>query len=229
MTTFATLKTQIENLVVLQDPAYLDLSLDDRINDAVSSIAAGIRMPDGSVSPVLPDLYQTDTVATTVNAYADLPATYQRNLFYVSDSNGYRIAAPTDGGYYDFVLFLNGCYKKDLSETGTVYVACVKGSKIYYQGIPSASANLTVNYYRKPVDMSADDSTPDGIPDHLQSRLIKHYVARELFGETVKIDKTTQFKLTYHENEFYKAMQDLIDFVGENDNEPMYYGGDNIF
>ena len=63
-----------------------DITLTSRINASVNDIAAGIRLPDGRTSPPLPDLFETDTIATTVHAYADLPSTYQRNLFYVSDS-----------------------------------------------------------------------------------------------------------------------------------------------
>ena len=68
------------------------------------------------------------------------------------------------GNYYNFMLFMNQATKKDLSSSGDVDIVCVKGSRLYYQSIPSASVNLTVMFYRKPVDMALVTDTPDGIP-----------------------------------------------------------------
>jgi len=196
-----------------------------RINEAVTTIAGGIRMPNGAISPPLPDLYESAVVATTVNAYASLPATYQRNVFYVADSSGDRILPPRNGSYYSFMQFLNNASKKDLSSTGSVYDVCVKGSKLYYQAIPSVSENLTVMFYRKPVDMALNTDTPDGIPSHLQTRLIKHYVGEQLAQEMVD---GTQAMAAYHKTMFYTAMQDLVDFIGI-DAEPVYYSSNSDF
>ena len=78
MATLSALTTAIHS--VIQDDSYTDLT--DRINEAVNSIAGGIRIPDGTTSPPLPDLYTSATIPTTVNAYTDLPSNYQRGLFY---------------------------------------------------------------------------------------------------------------------------------------------------
>ena len=223
MATLAQLISAIES--VIQDDSYDDLT--DRISDAVNNIAGGVRMPDGSTSPTLPDLYTTASVATTVEAYADLPANYQRGIFYVVDSRGDRII-PVDGGnYYSFMLFLNQCYKKDLTETGQVTRVCVKGRKIYYQGIPSTPVNLTVSYFKIPDTLVLENDEPEGIPAHLQKRLIKHYVCKEIFGEGLEDGAEARGVGTkYHTNKFFEAMVDLIDFIGI-DAEPGYYGGDN--
>jgi hypothetical protein len=200
-----------------------DVELTDRINAAVLAIAAGIRMPNGQVSPPLPDLFTTLTVATATDAaFKTLGATYQRKVFKVIDSSGDQIACPSGGDYYSFNLFLNRLQDKDMTESGSIYICAVKGSNLYYQGIPSVSENLTVYAYRKPVDMAASSSTPDGIPEHLQTRLIKHYVGKELANEMV--DGMAD-KQKYHETEFYKAMFDLLDYIGD-DSEPQYYHSD---
>jgi len=197
-----------------------DITLASRINAAVTAIAAGIRMPNGQISPPLPDLFTTLTVATATDAaYKTLGATYQRGVFKVIDSSGDQIAYPSGGDYYAFTLFLNRLQKKDMTESGSIYICAVKGTNLYYQGIPSVSENLTVYAYRKPVDMSANSDTPDGIPDHLQTRLIKHYVGKELANEMV--DGLAD-KQVYHQNEFYRTMNELIDFIGI-DGEPEYY------
>jgi hypothetical protein len=225
MSTLSQLTSAIES--VTQDDSYYDLT--DRINDAVSNIAGGIRMPNGGTSPPLPDLYTSVAIPTTVNAYADLPADYQRGVFYVVDSRGDRILPTDGGGYYGFMLFLNQCYKKDLTETGQVTRVCVKGRKIYYQGIPSTPVNLTVSYFKTPDTLVSENDTPEGIPDHLQNRLIKHYVCKEIFGEGLEDGAEARGVGTnYHTSKFFEAMTDLVDFIGI-DAEPQFYASsDNV-
>jgi len=199
-----------------------DIVLSSRINNAVNDIAGGIRMPNGEISPPLQDLFKSETVATDlILPSIALPDDYMRNLFCVIDNNGNKIEPPRGSNYYSFMLFLKSISNLDLSEKGSVYRVCVKGSSLYYQGIPSASTNLTVFYYRKPVVMSLETDTPDGIPKHLQIRLIKHYVGHQLAREMV--DGTDRIA-AYHESEFYKAMIDLVDFIGITEAAPEYYG-----
>lgn len=208
------LSIKIAILDVIEDNSYPGIV--SRINNAINVIAGGIRV-DGQTSPPLPELYKTDTVSTTVNAYADLPDTYQRNVFYIADSDGDRIISPAGGDYYSFVLFLNSISEKNLSESGSVYRVCVKGKKLYYQGIPSVAEDLTVMFYRLPVDISADTDEPDGIPSHLGLSLIRNYVCKEIFTE-----KGNSKKSEIYARLFYEAMLDLIDFAGI-DAEPVYY------
>jgi len=225
MTTLSDLR--IDVATIIKPLVYTNSILTSKINKAVTSIAAGIRLPNGIVSPCLPDLYSSGTVGTsTTEAYKALPSTYQRNVFYVSDDNGDRIPPPVGGNYDDFMLFLNQVTEKDLSETGSIYRVAVKGSNLYYQGIPSSSEALIVNFYRKPVDMSNDNDTPDGIPTHLQDRLLKYYTAFDILKDNITDNKVIMAKIKYYEEEFYKAMQDLVDFI-PIDAEPVYYASDN--
>jgi len=201
-----------------------DISLTSRINAAVKEIAGGIRLPDGQISSPLPELYSFDTVATATDAaYESLPDTYQRNAFLITDSDGNKINPPRGGDYYAFMLFLRSITNRDLSESGSVYRVCVKGLSLYYQGIPAVSTDLTVHFYRLPVDMAKNTSTPDGIPLHLQMNLIKNKVGYELASTMVD---GTERMANYHEREFYKALTDLQDFIGI-DAEPMYIGSNN--
>ena len=211
---------------IIQDESFY-ASITDRINDAVSTIAAGVRMPDGMISPPLPDLFDTDTIATATDAaYKSLPTDYQRNLIMIADSNGDQIAHPRNGNYYSFSLFLRQVSMKDFTEAGDAYIVCVKGTKLYYQGIPSTAKTLTLHFYRAPVDMVDKDDELDGIPEHLQKRLIQHYVAAQIFGEALEdLDPAGQ-GYKYHINKFYEAMTDLIDFVGI-DAEPEYFGSED--
>jgi len=214
---------------ILQDSSYYS-DISTRINDAVEAIAAGVRMPEGIISPPLPDLYDTDTVDTsTTNPYVSLPSDYQRHLFMVADSNGDQILSPRGGGYYSFALFLKQARRMDLAQAGSIDRACVKGSRLYYQDIPSEAKTLTLHFYREPTAMSGDSDEPDGIPGHLQKRLIQHYVCKEIFGEGIEdSDESRGAGLKYHTAKFFEAMTDLIDFVGI-DSEPEYFDSDDEY
>lgn len=191
------------------------ITLVSRINAAVTDIACGIRLPNGQKSFPLPELYLSAVIATDINvAYKALPDTYQRDIFYVSDKNNEKVSSPGWHTYYSFKLFLEEIKEKDLSESGDIYIACVMGKKLYYQAIPAVSENLTIHFYRKPIDMALDTDTPDGIPEHLQVRLIENKVGYALANTMV--DGLTE-KAAYHEAEFYKAMQDLEDYTEETD------------
>ena len=226
MTTLTELQSAIQG--VIQDSYYTDLMLTDRINALVTRIAAGVYMPNlGKLSPALPELIDVDTVDTTTSAYTTLPTDYQRGVFLVADSNNHTLAHPRGGDYYSFRLFLKQCPEKDLSESGSVYKVCVKGNRIYYQGIPSSAETLTLHFYRKPTDMSDTTDTPDGLPDHLQTRLIKHGVCMDIYGEGIEDGEDNQGAgLKYHETKFYEAMRELVYFVGI-DAEPENIASDN--
>ena len=224
MATLLTLETEIAEVV--DDDS---ITITSKINDSISFIAAGIRTPNGTTSPPLPELYEIATVSTTVNAYADLPDNYQRNVFYIADDSGDRILAPGGGDYYSFMLFLNRIDKKDLSEVGAVYRVAVKGKKLYYQGIPSASEDMTIHYYKKPTVLVNSSDEVNGIPDHLQTRLIKHDVCRNVFGTSLEDgENSKKMAFTHHTNRFYEAMVELVDFIGI-DAEPIYYGSNDSF
>lgn len=213
---------------IIQDSSYYS-GITARINKAQRRIAAGIRMPKGTdspgvVSPPLPGLLDTDTVDTATDAaYVSLPSDYQRNVIMVADSNGDQIHPPKGGNYHSFDLFMKRADIKDLTETGDIYIVCVTGSRLYYQGISSASKTLTLMFYRAPTDMSDDEDTVDGLPDHLAEDLIKHYVARDIFGEGLEdSDESRKTGYTYHSGRLYEVITDLIDFVGLP-TEAVYY------
>jgi len=224
MATLASLTTKIQSII--QDSSITDIT--DRINEAVSMIAGGVRLQNGQISPPLPGLYSTGTVATSTSAALKaLPTTYQRNVFLVVDDSGDTIQPPSGGDYYSFALFLKAIQEKDLSESGSIYRVCVKGSNLYYQGIPTASENLTVHFYRKPVELADNTDEVDGIPDHLQIRLIKHYVCGDILGEMIEAGEDSRnMGHDYHMGKFYTAMIDLVDFIGI-DAEPIYMAGGN--
>jgi hypothetical protein len=223
MSTLTTIVTAIDD--ILDDAAYTEQKVIDRINDALQSIAAGIRMPDGGISPPLPDLFAYGTVDTSITLpYISLPATYQRNVFLVYDSGNNKIEPPRGGGYYSFVRFMQQVNNLRLAETGSIYRVAVKGLRIYYQGIPAASTTLGLQYYRKPATLVLDGDVPEGIPDHLAKDLLKHAVIRDVYGEKIEAGVTEPSRgMQYHTAKFFELLTALCDFTGI-DASPEYYG-----
>ena len=215
---------------VLQDSAYTDETLTAKINEAVNQIAAGVRMPDGSISPALPNLYKTRTITTALaRAYVSMPSDYQRNMINVADSSGNRILPPAGGDYYAFQKFMKQISDMRMAETGSIYRVCVKGNRFYYQGIPTVAETLWIQYYRKPTEMVATTDLADGPPSHLQEILIKSYVLKELFAEGIEYGEGERSSgARYWTSKFYETMVSLIDYVGIVDGEPLYYGEDSF-
>lgn len=212
---------------VIQDDAYLEPTIIDKINQAVTSIAGGILMPDKSISPPLPDLADYDTVTTSLTlAYVSLPSDYQRNVFLVCDSSGNEIYPCSGGDYYAYNLFLKGLVDKRMTEAGSVYRVAVKGTKLYYQGIPAAAETIGLHFYRKPTNMALNTDTPDGIPPHLQLRLIKHKACADIFGEQIEDGQdNVGVGYKFHSGKFMEAMLELVEFIGV-DAESQFYGED---
>lgn len=215
---------------ILQDDSFTDPYLTAQINGAIQSIAAGIRMPDGQISPPLPDLYKYGVVNTSISSpYVLLPVDYQRKVFNISDDTQYNIMAPRNGDYYSFGKFQQQINKLNFSELGSIYIVCIKGNKLYYQGIPSVPYPIGIHYFRKPTILVTDSDIVDAFEscDHLTIRLIKHYVLKEIFGEKIEDGQdNTGIGTKYHTAKFFEAMTDLIDFVGL-DGIPLYYGTGN--
>ena len=215
---------------ILQDDAFTEEILVKKINATVSCIAAGIRMPDGQISPPLPDLFTMGTVTTSLTLpYVSLPVDYQRMVCVVADSSGNRIYPPLNGDYYSFALFLKQISNLNMTEAGSVYRVAIKGTKLYYQGIPTVAETLGVHYYKKPTDMVADADVPEGIPEHLRERLIKHKVIADIYGDQIEAGVTEPSRgAQYHESKFMEAMIELVDYVGI-DGEPQYYGSGDYY
>jgi len=212
---------------ILQDAVYTDEKIIGRINGSLQSVSAGIRMPNGDISPPLPDLFAYGTVDTsTTLPYVSLPANYQRKVFLVYDSNNNKFYPPQGGDYYAFARFMQQVTDLGLAETGSIYRVAIKGRNIYYQGIPSASTTLGLHYYRKPATLALDGDEPEGIPDHLQEQVLTAHVLMNIMGEKLEAGVTEPATgMKYWQGKFYEGMTDLIDFIGI-DATPQFYGSD---
>ena len=213
---------------IVDDMAYTDDMVIDLINNALLNIAAGIRMPDGHITNPLPELYTYSTVASGSLQYVALPTDYHRLVFNILDETLYTIPPVQGGDYYSFKLFLKTLTYADMSEVGSIHHVCIKGSKLYYQGIPNSPTILGLHYYKKPDILSLDGDEPSCLPGHLQLDLLKHYVCKEIYGEKLEdgVDNAG-VGVKYHTNKFFESMTNLIDFIGI-DSGPTYYGSDGF-
>jgi len=216
----------------LKDHLHGPITVEQKMDLLVTRIAAGIRMPDKTLSPPLPDLSSSGTVDTaTTAAYKALPSTYQRNVFMVADSNEAMISPPVQGDYYNYQAFLDQAAKKDLSSAGSIIVACVLGSNLYYQPIRATSEELTVYFYRKPVDMAKKSTEPDGIPLPFQMDLLFNGICADVFGSKIgnEVKPDVRFpdmafsKHRWHIAEFYRAMDEMIGFIPPADGVLPYF------
>jgi len=201
MATFSELKNRVSILVQDSDRSTDtddEISFDDLINQGVSEIAGGMLSGLGDwITPPLPDLFTIASVDTATDAaYVSMPTNFQRNLQLAVRSTGQEIEIANS-----FISFTE-TYPL-LDKSGTISEVAEYGGNLYYQGIPTSSEAVTLHYYRSPVDMSADDDEPDGIPPHLHVALLVNFAAWKAYefiedgleGETPNTQKFMGFFL----------------------------------
>jgi hypothetical protein len=197
MATLAQLKSKV--IDVIKDPHFRSSSVTKYLNSAVTDIAGGLPSSFGHfLSPPLPNLFQIDTVSTDTSfPYVAMPTTFQRDLVFAANASGAEVDIANS--WIDFAGT-----NPLLDQSGTIYEVIEIGGRLYYQGIPTSSEELTLHFYRLPVDMTSDSDEPDGIPDHFQERLLVSYTAYrtyEIIGEVPKAE--------YYKELFQKAFADF--------------------
>jgi len=229
----ATLKQITKSIQdIVQDPAaYPDPDIHERINEALQRVAAGVMLPErGSLSPPLPDLFVIGTADTVEGqAWTDLPEEYQRDLERVDGQSLWGVNAPRGGTFYSFALFMDRVPERDLSETGAVYIAAVKGRRLYYQGVPETPETLSLQFYRKPAVLAAETDVPEGIPEHLQRKILTHAVCADIYGEGIEDGENSRGTgLQYHMSRVIDALEEMARFAGE-DAAPFHVPEDDDF
>jgi len=193
----ATLEQLVDEVSrIIQDSSFDDATIADYLNRGMLEIAGGIKRPDSSIlTQPLPLLYEIGTVATNTTAHADLPSDYQRDVVFATDEDGRELSI------YDSFIEFAKTYPGMATE-GALNVLAVKGRTLYYQNIPETSENITIHYHRYPVDMTADDDEPDGIPPELHSPLLVNFACKEIFsliedGMDGKMPNTQKFEAKF--------------------------------
>lgn len=180
MANLADLQAEVKRQI--QDKSFNSIVIKMFLNKAITDICNGVPIiwpenGDQTLSQPMPDLYTIGTVDTSlVNAYVSLPTGYQRDVCFVASENGYEVTQ-----YENFIDFVRNFPLLNMS--GSVVGYSVKGSKLYYQGIPTSADTLTVHYYTSPTAMTEDDDIPSGIPSRFHETLIVYDACLRIFNE----------------------------------------------
>jgi len=184
------------------------------IFNAVGTVVAGTLTLAASDELTAEAVGESVTIRSPAVA---LPTDYNRGLLLVtSESQGHRINV-----YESFHKLLRKYPLLD--ETGDVSFVAVKGAYLYYNPVPTTTEALILHYFRDPTAMSASSSSPEGIPSHLQERLLVNYAAKEILGLIEQSVKGLTLRSQKYEQKFQRAMTDLVAFIGPEDIEPIYY------
>lgn len=169
MATFLEIQTRAKGLV--NGPAIEDI-IPALINQGVNEIAGGMLSTLGDIiTPPLPELFTIGTVTTSITeAFVNMPTNFQRTLQLAVKEGGSEVDIANS-----FIEFVETA--PALDKPGAISEVIEHGKKLYYLNIPAASEDVTVHYYRAPIDMINDTDTPDGIPIHLQMSLLSNFAA----------------------------------------------------
>lgn len=215
MATLIELITDIDR--VIQDDSYDNPKLTRMLNIALFEVCRGVRMPDLSVTPPMPQLYENATLETIIDTpFVSLPDDFQRDVFFLAHtSRAGRIPVETS-----FIRFLR--HFPGLNQSGTISMASVKGKKLYYQGIPEEVETLTIHYYREPARLVNNEDTPEGIPGELHERLLVNWVAWKVFEEIEQGSEGRKIDTNHYKQRYYEALHDLTGII-PIDGEPIIY------
>jgi len=173
MATFSELQSLVSNIILDQS---LEANIPDYLNRAVNEIAGGLPSTMGSfLSPPLPNLFTVGTVETVTDAaFVSMPATYQRNLQFATNSDGVEI------DIFDSLIEFAQDYPL-MNASGSVQAVVEQGGNLYYQRIPTAAATLTLHFYKFPTEMALNTDIPTCIPLHLQIPLLVNHATSKLY------------------------------------------------
>jgi hypothetical protein len=195
------------------------------INDSAWDVDAvvavynqGIRKISGMV--LLPALETITTIATGVTNSVSIPYFHQNLRFCSSLTNNRKINI-----YGSPTLLLRQFPVID--QTGPVIGVTVKNKSLMYQRIPSTSETLHIHYWKTPSEYFESDE-PDCIPEHLQEDLLVNFAAWKIFTAIEDWTDGQKINALHHKKEFEAAMEELVKFIGPNNNEPIDFKDEAI-
>jgi len=193
------------------------------LNEGQKDISGGSDRQHGNarLAP-LPDLLTSSTVTLTTSSVA-MPATFQRGLLRVV-IDGEKLKK------YDSLQKLLDKYE---GETGEPEGYCLKGRTLWILPAPPSSKTVTLYFHRFPTAMvittsPAADTSPDGIPDHLQKRLLVNYVCREIYAEIEGGMDMAHPEQEKHNDLLQMALNDLDRLIGPEEGEATNVGDDYL-
>lgn len=202
----------------IHDSSYTPTMILARLNKGIGRIAGLVD---------LPDLKSSASVTTDTNPYVSLPSLAgnvfhkkEKSLFFVS-SQGQDMEINIIESWIKFLEKWS-----TLDEAGDVRDVCVRGSRLYYQPIPEDADTLTLHFFRRPVDMTANSNDePDGISEDLQEDLLVSFACWDIYSDIEDEDGKTP-ETDKYQRRFAQALAELQMIVGPKDQRPDYYDYD---
>lgn len=175
--------------------------------NTLSSMNKGLKWIAGKV--LLPEL-ETEKEELDVG-WDDpshvMPSNFHRKLFYC-----YSITQNKRIDIYDsYAQLIRQFTQIDL--TGTIQGVAIRGTKLFYQKIPSSYERLQLNYYKQPTAMEGRTDQPTCLPEHLVRDLLVNYAAKDLTKDN---NQKMEFNVL-----FDMAMSDLKEFLGPEEVPPV--------
>lgn len=201
---------------IIQDPSFTNDDIGQRLNEGVLEIAGEY---------LLPQLRTSNTVTTsTSNAYVSMPANFHRHLFHVYSKTQDAVIGK-GRELYEHARLIKAYPGMD--QSGNIARLALSGRTLWYQPIPATSDTLTLHFYRKPVDMSANTDEPDGLPAHLHRKLLVNYAAMSIFDELEEDGSAVQFQKYLAKYELAKTeLRAFLIEEGALDGTPEYIHDD---
>lgn len=193
---------------IIQDSSYTNATILKYLNRGLRQIAGGlfITYPDRTqvFSSPLPNLLTSDTVTTsTTLPYVAMPDDFGRNLITaISGDTDIRLTIMDS-----FAEFLTFYPTLDLSSSVTT--VSIRGTRFYYQGIPTSADTITLHYYSTPTELEDDEDVPDCLPTHLQEELLINYAAMKIYDQIEDGIDGAKVNTESYTARFMKAMLDL--------------------
>jgi hypothetical protein len=155
---------EVENKI--QDANYDSVWAIARFNECLGLIAEQCRIPGLQANAV---------VATeALGSQAAMPKTYLHDLYLVT-SETYPQGLLIAPNRKELIQIHNP------EQVGPAEAVCIEGKVLLYRPIPEVAEDLTLFFYRKPLELAAGDSFPDDIPPTLQKEIFKNYALKEAY------------------------------------------------
>ncbi len=150
---------------------------------------------------LLPWLSTSATVTTDTTNTVSLPAYFHRNLF----------MATTDDGQLDIISSpksLEDEYPSDSTDT-TLKAVCVIPGNLQYSYTPDDATDITLHYYRRPLDMTLEDTSEPMTSNDDFYMVIINYAAWQMFSILEQGVEGAKVSTMYHKNEYKEYLEDI--------------------
>jgi len=207
---------------IIKDRSFTETMVIFLLNEVQLEIAGGGERQHGMplLAP-LPELLTNSTVTLSASANSvAMPTDYHRGPVTVVDAQDAVIKSTEQ--HLDFLRLY------PTVETGSTDLVCLKGNVLFYA--PAQAQDVTIHYYKTPTDMDTDSaSEPDGIPIHLQSRLLVSGVCAKIFQEIEADLSGKKGQTSFWLSRYQSAQTDLERFIGPVDQLPEFVRDDSDY